>query len=487
MLNPIDHYIKLFSPRDNSLSKELQVRYRLLLYFQFFTNLVMIYSIIKWSKADHMSLVLSSSAGLAMSLLSSILVKFNFSPIIVANALMVGTYPHGYNMIYSLGGLHSSHIFWIPTLVCIAYLLANRKSGLFWFCIAFASMGLLIYFDRNGVVWNNYPFTERQKLIDTYSGYLLPMIIIWLGQSYSFKIRQEFLADAVKANEETKKLVQTAEKNSDRLEEILAEARATCQTLSSSTKSLVNNIEQMNCEGHSIEDGANSQLEASSQIDSTVSETQTTLHETSALISQIETTTRTTEANVSSTAESMSMTTESMDKIKQSFSRIEDVIQVISGIVSQTNLLALNATIEAARAGDRGKGFAVVADEIRTLSIRCDESAREITEVIKQGSIDVDEGVRIVTQSEEVLENSSSSALEVSEQIQNVSNVIKKLQANMEQVAAASHNVGEVNNNNAHAVMHLLESTQNLRKMTDNLNNVSKKLENVVNKKSDDD
>jgi methyl-accepting chemotaxis protein len=445
----------------------------------------MIYSIIKWVKADHMSLVMTSSAGLLMSLAASVLVKLQCSPIIVANTLMVGTYPHGYNMIYSLGGLESSHIFWIPTLVCVAYLLANRKSGLFWFCIAFASMGLLVYFDRSGMVWNNYPFTEQQKLIDTYSGYLLPMIVIWLGQSYSFKIRQEFLSDAINANEETQKLVVFAEKNSHRLEEILGEASTTCHTLSSSTRSLVNNIEQMNAESQSIEQGANSQIEASEQIDATLSETQTTLVETSTLISEIEATARTTEVNVSSTADSMNKTTQSMDKIKQSFSRIEDVIQVISGIVSQTNLLALNATIEAARAGDRGKGFAVVADEIRTLSIRCDESAQEITQVIKQGSVDVDEGVDIVTRSESVLENSSTSVLEVSDQIQNVSNVINKLQANIEQVSIASKNVAEVNNSNAHAVMHLLESTQDLSSMTENLNDVSQKLENVVNKKYD--
>ena len=173
----------------------------------------------------------------------------------------------------------------------------------------------------------------------------------------------------------------------------------------------------MNHGSHAIESGAHSQLEASEQIEATVNETQQTLSKTASLVKDIEALTHTTQANVSSTADSMSKTTQSMDKIKQSFSKIEDVIQVISAIVSQTNLLALNATIEAARAGDRGRGFAVVADEIRSLSTRCDDSAQEITRVLKQGSIDVDQGVDIVLGSEQVLENTCSSVHAVSDKI----------------------------------------------------------------------
>ncbi|WP_197486089.1 hypothetical protein, partial [Oleiphilus sp. HI0061] len=76
----------------------------------------------------------------------------------------------------------------------------------------------------------------------------------------------------------------------------------------------------------------------------------------------------------------------------------------------------------------------------------------------------------------------SASVIEVSEQIEKVSKVINKLQDNMTQVSAASQNVGEVNNNNAYAVIHLLESIQNLSTMTTKLSDVSEKLANVVNK-----
>jgi methyl-accepting chemotaxis protein len=101
---------------------------------------------------------------------------------------------------------------------------------------------------------------------------------------------------------------------------------------------------------------------------------------------------------------SVAATVEGMRTISGSSEQISEIIDVITEIAEQTNLLALNAAVEAARAGAHGKGFAVVADEVGKLAQRSSEAAKEITQLIKDSSSGVAEGVRLSNMSQQALQ-----------------------------------------------------------------------------------
>ena len=126
-------------------------------------------------------------------------------------------------------------------------------------------------------------------------------------------------------------------------------------------------------------------------------------------------------------ADELSRAAEGITAVSQQSEMISSIVQVIRGIAEQTNLLALNAAIEAARAGEQGRGFAVVADEVRNLAARTSQATVEIVEVVKrnhdlaQVSVDsmqasrqkVDQGVNLVNQAGDVIEEIQSGAQQV--------------------------------------------------------------------------
>jgi len=140
---------------------------------------------------------------------------------------------------------------------------------------------------------------------------------------------------------------------------------------------------------------------------------------------------------------------DAMQKIEQSSNEISNIIGVIDEIAFQTNLLALNAGVEAARAGDAGKGFAVVAQEVRELAQRSAKAAKEIKDLIRNSSVEVQNGVKLVSDTGDALKTIESYIVTVNQHMDSIARSAKEQSLGLAEVNTAVNQMDQVTQQNA--------------------------------------
>lgn len=157
---------------------------------------------------------------------------------------------------------------------------------------------------------------------------------------------------------------------------------------------------------------------------------------------------------------------ESIQAQEQSSRRVGDIVKVIETIAFKTNVLALNAAIEAARAGDAGKGFAVVAAEVRALAQSCARSAKEIGEVIKTSTRQVEEGTQRTSAAGQTILRTRQAAHEVSHLIDQITSATAEQTGGIGQVNQAVGELDRVTQANAALVEQTAAVTESLNRRT---------------------
>jgi methyl-accepting chemotaxis protein len=138
--------------------------------------------------------------------------------------------------------------------------------------------------------------------------------------------------------------------------------------------------------------------------------------------------------------------------------QIQNFVTQIGGIADQTNLLALNAAIEAARAGEAGRGFAVVAEEVRKLAEDSNIAAKNIEELAKTITGDLDQVVSIS------LENAKASE-EAKDLSRKTENTIASMIAYLKDIAGGTQDLAAVSQEQAASSEEIAEAVQNIATM----------------------
>jgi methyl-accepting chemotaxis protein len=138
-----------------------------------------------------------------------------------------------------------------------------------------------------------------------------------------------------------------------------------------------------------------------------------------------------------------------MQKIETSSNQVSNIIGVIDEIAFQTNLLALNAGVEAARAGEAGKGFAVVAQEVRELAQRSAQAAKEIKDLIRNSSVEVQSGVKLVSDTGQALKTIEGYIVTVNQHMDSIATSAKEQSVGLAEVNTAVNQMDQVTQQNA--------------------------------------
>jgi len=481
VMNPVYLYLNLALPKAPHDNPEKAAQEKTIAVFLLLGWLLSLYSGIKWFNQNVPEIAYAALIPIIGTPFLALMLKNRQLPTgVLANLAIAFLACFCGVVIYQLGNIHSAHIFWPAIIIMAAYLLPGRSAGAIWTLITFTFVFWLIYASRNGHDFPVHVLTVKQDFLNQYSGYLLPILLIWFGQEYSMRLRDDFLRELKAALNSAKELTGTSAQASERLSGVVSEAANSAEALLCASTELSTTFEEIDTLSENIQQRVNKQTRSAKEINHTLSNMAGSVDHSANVMSEVCTIINQTEQQVTVSGQAMEQAVLHMSHIKESNDGIKMTMGVITDIASQTNLLALNAAIEAARAGEQGRGFAVVADEVRSLSIKSNESAEQIRHLLETASKDVIQGNEIVNRAGNILSEVVEQVRLVATQITETAETAHQQNKSIEAIVQTSIEVETVSNENALAAESLQHRTGTLFSLANQLTEMATTMHHIV-------
>ncbi|ELH7809618.1 chemotaxis protein [Vibrio harveyi] len=441
-MNPATLWRSAFMPRQTQWTRTQQRQADILSLFTFIAFLVGIYSLIKWSKHGHESLIFTSVLLIALELISAFSLRWFKQPALSLNLGFVGMSVHALNIIYQSGGVvDSTQTYWVPLLVVAFFLSGTRIMAISWSALVIALSAVMTYQHVSGFGFPQLVLSESAQRVEIWSGTVLPLVVICIAQAFTAKQRDIAIESAEKAKAESELVAQKATEGELRLAEVLEQANQNSSELKQVSQVLDEQSSQLDAQVNALNVNSESQASAAEQMSQQVHHMTTGIEESSKFVEELREKSEGVHQQAEKSSELLEDSTQAISQIITSHEDIMKVADLITSVAEQTNLLALNAAIEAARAGEQGRGFAVVADQVRELSAKSSQSAVEIRNLLDRSEQEVKHGQSVVTSSTERMNTIIQQVTTISHDVQSLSGIMATQMTALKELDEASSEV----------------------------------------------